>query len=217
MSFLSYIYPEEIYKGSSKFSSEIRVIEDAGRLRLLVNGIEQSGRYIDKILKQALDICKFSSDLNGKKILILGLGGGSLIRTFKSVFPDSSIDVVDIDPVIIKVAKTYFGIEDINRVQIIHSDARQFVVETAKKKQIKYGLIIVDLYIGRSVPDFVWDNTFIQTIRSLVSSHGCVFINVVHDGASLEHVRKLKLILENLFKEVQEIPVDFNTFFLATA
>lgn len=217
MSFLSYIFPQEIYKGSSRFSSDIRVVEDAGSLRLLVNGIEQSGKYIDKILKRACDACRFSSSAPVNKMLLLGVGGGSLIRFFWKLHPGIRIDAVDIDPVIVEVSKKYFKLGDIGGLTFYISDAQRFIQKEAKDTQSTYGLIVVDLYIGRDIPDFVWKRSFMEEIRSLLVKNGSVFINVVHDGVYEEQVYTLRRILKDLFPKVQEIVVDYNTFFLATA
>jgi spermidine synthase len=217
MSFLSYIFPREIYKGSSKFSSDIRVIEDAGSLRLLVNGIEQSGKYIDKILKRALDECEFPSNASVKRMLLLGVGGGSLILFFRKRYPEITIDAVDIDPVIIEVAKTYFKLSEIEKLTFHVSDAHECMKEIAKTKHETYGIVVVDLYIGRDIPEFVWKKEFFKEIRSLLVPGGLVFFNVVHDGAYENRVKKMNHTLRSLFSKLQEIPIDYNTFFLATA
>jgi spermidine synthase len=216
MSLLSYLFPQEIFRGSSAYSTDIRVIEDSGSLRLLVDGIEQSGKYIDKILKRAIDACEFPSSSKIETMLLLGVGGGSLIRFFRKPFPDIAIDAVDIDPVIIQVAQKYFGLVTAKDLHIQNGDALRFVGETAKKNHRKYDLIVVDLYIGRSIPDFVWDREFLEQIHALLRPCGLVFINVVHDGKYEERVKKLRRTLQNLFSKVQEIPVDYNTFFFVT-
>lgn len=150
-------------------------------------------------------------------MLLLGLGGGSLIRFFRHRFPDIAVDVVDVDPVIIHVAKTYFGFKNQSWLNIYEADARTFVDGQAKKTKMRYGLIIVDVYVGRVIPDFVWQQPFFEQIRTLLVPRGLVFINVVHDGVSAERVKTLRTILRSLFRKTQEIPVDYNTFFLATA
>jgi spermidine synthase len=216
MSFLSYIFPQEIYRGSSKFSSDIRVVEDMGSLRLVVNGIEQSGKHIDKILTRAFDACRFSPDVKRDRMLLLGVGGGSLIRLFRTIFPDITIDAVDIDAVIISVAEKYFGLSAIRGLKIYNSDALRFVKDHIKNSRQKYGIIVVDIYIGRDIPDFVWERPFLEDIHSLLTPSGFVFMNVVHDGKYEESVKTLKHTLSDIFSGMKEIPVDYNTFFLAT-
>jgi len=216
MSFLSYIFPRIIYRSSSKYSSDIRVLEDVGKLRLLVNGYEETGKYIDKILKRACDACKFSPATPIERMLLLGVGGGSLIRFFKKLYPHITIDAVDIDPVILEVSQTYFGLGNIKGLTLHNSDALKHVEENAKKKRNTYGIIVVDLYIGRSIPDFVWEQSFFEKINVLLAKNGSVFINVVHDGKCEEYVKKLRSTLQNMFTKTQEIIVDYNTFFLAT-
>jgi spermidine synthase len=216
MSFLSYIFPRELFRGSSLYSSDIRVIEDSGQRRLLVNGIEQSGRYINKILHRACDLCVFPSKLPKDSMLLLGIGGGAFIDIFRKIFPIKTIDAVDIDPVIIDVAKRYFHLDDVKGLNIVTADAESYV-QKQQKYHRKYGLVVVDLYIGREIPGFVWSRAFITSIHSLVASGGLVFINVVHDGTSAKRAEKLEKIVNGLFQTTQVIPVEFNTFFVSTA
>jgi spermidine synthase len=46
------------------------------------------------------------------RILIIGLGGGTLPMTLRSLLPESAIDAVEIDPAVVKAARGYFGFKD---------------------------------------------------------------------------------------------------------
>ena len=43
------------------------------------------------------------------RILIIGLGGGTLPRALERLLPEAQIDVVEIDPAVVRVAQQYFG------------------------------------------------------------------------------------------------------------
>jgi spermidine synthase len=47
-----------------------------------------------------------------KKILIAGLGGGTLPLAFNDLFPDAQIDVVEVDQAVVNVAKEFFFFEE---------------------------------------------------------------------------------------------------------
>ncbi len=47
-----------------------------------------------------------------KRVLIVGLGGGTIPTFLRKHFPETEIDVVDIDPVVVEVAREYFGFRE---------------------------------------------------------------------------------------------------------
>jgi spermidine synthase len=214
MSLLSYIFRREIYRSSSPYNTDICVIEKNSSLRLFVNGIEQSGGSIDSVLRRAYNACIFSSEIH--TMLLLGVGGGSLISMIQKQFPDCHVDAVDIDSEIIKIAKTYFGFQHKRNVTWHISDAFAFVQHAVKKHDSAYDLIIIDLYVGRDIPEFVWNCSFLKYIQMLLAPKGSIFINVVHDERYINNMKKLVEILQSLFKRVQIHPIEYNTFFLAT-
>src|SRR5439155_598853 len=59
------------------------------------------------------------------EILVLGLGGGTVLRLFHEQLSPASITVLERDPRIVEVAKKYFGFESIPGVQLMIGDAKQ--------------------------------------------------------------------------------------------
>src|SRR5690349_204935 len=45
-----------------------------------------------------------------RRILVVGVGGGTLPTFLRRHYPDAAIDAVDIDPDVVQVAKAYFGL-----------------------------------------------------------------------------------------------------------
>ncbi len=62
-----------------------------------------------------------------KKILMLGLGGGSISTYLGRFMPEVAIDTVEIDRRVIEVAKTYFGLRETERVRYLDGDGRVFL------------------------------------------------------------------------------------------
>ena len=93
-------------------------VEDSGDLRCLKFSVKretsnQSCIYKSDPNKMVFTYTKlaFSGLLlkpNPNRILIVGLGGGTLSNTFHQLFPEAIIDNVEIDPAVVKVAKQYF-------------------------------------------------------------------------------------------------------------
>jgi len=161
MSFLSYFIPQLVYHSSSHYNKKIEVREINGRNVLLVNGIQQTGGYTEKLWKEGM------RNIHGKKILVFGVGGGTVF----SNFPDAQITAVDIDPEIIRIGKKYFGLGKLSNLTLIQQDARMFI------SRKKYDLIIVDLYIGNDVPAFVSQKPFLKKCMSFLLPGGQMVIN----------------------------------------
>ena len=117
-----------------------------------------------------------------KKILMLGLGGGSLSTYLGRFMPDVAIDTVEIDRRVIDVAKTYFGIRETERVRYLDADGRVFL---NRNRQL-YDLIILDAYRGGFVPFHLLTREFYALVKQRLAPGGVVASNV-HDGTKLYH------------------------------
>jgi predicted membrane-bound spermidine synthase len=79
-----------------------------------------------------------------KRVLILGLGAGSIPVYLGRFLPDATIDTVELDPGVIDVAKKYFGLLETNRFHLIESDGRVFL----NRHTEPYDLIMADAFTG---------------------------------------------------------------------
>src|SRR3990170_8061841 len=57
-----------------------------------------------------------------RSVLIIGLGGGTIPRALHAVVPQARIDVVEIDPAVVKVARSYFDLGDSSQLNVIEAD-----------------------------------------------------------------------------------------------
>jgi spermidine synthase len=141
-------------------------------------------------------------DLNKvNSVLLLGLGGGSVIQTLRNDFNyQKQITAVDIDPIIIDIAKSEYGVQDTSELKIICQDAIEFV----KQNSQHYDLIIVDLFIDTSIPKEFLTLNFWNDIIKLKSANGVILFN-----ASLEKERSndLKTVIKFLKSKVYQVDV----------
>lgn len=119
---------------------------------------------------------------NPRNILIIGLGGGTVVRALQSILPLSAIDVVEINPSIVGVAKKYFAFQDNEHIRIFHQDGFDFVV-TASNRNQKYDLIIVDAFDEEYVPQSMLSETFISALRHILAGDGLVVVNTFMKSA----------------------------------
>ena len=111
-----------------------------------------------------------------RDVLIIGLGGGTLPTAMASVLPDSHIDVVEIDPAILKVAKTYFGYKPDARTAVTIQDARVFV-KRAQKTGRKYDLVLLDAFDHQYIPEHLLTREYLQEVRSILRPGGILAAN----------------------------------------
>ena len=113
-----------------------------------------------------------------RRILILGLGGGTLPMFIRKHYPDATIDVVDIDPDVVYVAKEFFGFREDSRMQAHVDDGRQFI----EKSRQPYDVIFLDAFGSDSVPAHLTTQEFLQAVRRAVKPGGGVVGNLWGPG-----------------------------------
>lgn len=210
-----FFYPKTVETRNSKINGEIKVTKLLGSYRLIVGGCTQSGGLLNNIWKKALKSSK--KDLNKKqpKILILGFGAGTAAQIIHNYWPQSTITGIEIDPIIIDLAKKYFKIDNIPQVKIIISDAIKWTLEKEKKQKNFYDLILVDMYIGSRLPSEVKNSHFLKALNSIISPDGSIFFNQLIVKGKKQQIIELKTILDEIFVNVRRIRTPANAVFKA--
>jgi predicted membrane-bound spermidine synthase len=115
-----------------------------------------------------------------QKILMLGLGGGSISTYLGRFVPDALIATVELDPGVISAAKTYFGLRETERVRYHAGDGRVFL----NRNSATYDLILIDAYRGGYVPFHLLTREFYALVKKRLAPGGAAAFNV-HDGTKL--------------------------------
>ncbi|MCG8432759.1 MAG: fused MFS/spermidine synthase [Gammaproteobacteria bacterium] len=113
---------------------------------------------------------------NPKSVLIAGLGGGSIPRVFREVFPDTQVDVIEIDPAVVRVAEEYFDFQAGANINVVVQDARVYI-KRALKQNKKYDYIILDAYNGEYIPEHLMTKEFLEECRELLTDNGVLIAN----------------------------------------
>ncbi len=190
----------QLYTGSSIFSDVIEVVETFGNRKLLVNGITQSGRYPQLLFRSGVKRLYTWHQGPMRRILVFGIGGGDVFRLLRTFYSKAHITGVDIDAEILHVAKTYFDIGNISRTTYRIADAKSFVKNSTLNG--RYDCVVVDLYIGNTVPDFVGSRRFLVNISRLLRPGGSVMFNYFSYSHQKEVKQDLLILLRSLFSEV---------------
>ncbi|MCK7589660.1 fused MFS/spermidine synthase [Subsaxibacter sp. CAU 1640] len=197
---LSYIYPIT-KKIKSDYSGFLEITWYNGKKHLNSKNANYSYGALQKVLKfglEQVDLKKVNS------ILLLGLGGGCVIKTLrKDMAYEKHITAVEIDPVVIKIAKGEFGIECSGQLDIICNDAEAFMSLNTKK----FDLIIIDLFIDLQVPSqFMNINFWLRVIESLGSKGDIIFNMAVKNP----NIKQMKSIVSTLKSNTFQVAVHDN-------
>ncbi|MDD3118482.1 MAG: fused MFS/spermidine synthase [Victivallales bacterium] len=113
-----------------------------------------------------------------QRVLFIGLGAGIVPRFVRERFPDTQIDLVEIDPEIPGIAAGYFGFARDDRMDIVIADGRDFINRTRKH----YDVIFIDAYTAVNIPFQLTTVEFFRRIRAALTPHGIMVANIAHLG-----------------------------------
>jgi spermidine synthase len=109
-----------------------------------------------------------------KRVLIVGLGGGTLPMFYRKHYPNMKIDVVDIDPAVVDVAKRFFGFKEDENMKVYVDDGRKFI----EKNKEPYDIIFLDAFSADSIPYDLATKEFLQLVRKAIGPKGIVIANI---------------------------------------
>lgn len=109
--------------------------------------------------------------------LVLGLGAG--VVPIRLAQQGVAVDVVDINPASLEIAQRFFGFEP-KRVKVHVADARTFL----RRCNVTYDVIVVDLFQGDGIPEYIVTQEFFRDLRSCLAGKGVAVFNTLAD---LEH------------------------------
>lgn len=111
-----------------------------------------------------------------KSILVIGLGAGTMPTVFRQLFPKATVESLEIDPVVVTMAKQYFAFRETSK-NVVHTiDARVFVKRAARKNK-QYDLIIVDAFNGEYIPEHLMTKEFFEEVKAILSPNGVLASN----------------------------------------
>jgi spermidine synthase len=112
---------------------------------------------------------------DAKKILIIGLGGGSIPKKLQKEFPSLEIDAVEIDPEVIQLAKNHFNVRDGKNLRLHAQDGRLFLSRT----QNRYDIIMIDAYYSDAMPFHLATREFFELAQRKLTANGIVVANLI--------------------------------------
>ncbi|MBK9346373.1 MAG: fused MFS/spermidine synthase [Burkholderiales bacterium] len=110
-----------------------------------------------------------------RKLLMIGLGGGSLAKFCHRYLPQTHITVVEINPYVIALRRDFAVPDDDERFAIIQDDAAKYVCTTDSK----FDVLLADGFDISGLPEQLSTRHFYENCRNILSHMG-VFIANLH-------------------------------------
>jgi len=187
-------------------------VEDIGYLRVLrFERNRQSSMYLDAPFDTDFEYPAYlhtplALKPDATRTLVIGLGGGSVVKRMWRDYPHMSIDVVELDPEIVEVAHRYFELPRDERIRVFVDDGRTFV-ETASDT---YDIVIVDAFDEDRVPRPLTTEEFLRLARDRLSPDGVVAYNFIGApaGDHSKPFRSLYKTMSNVWRHVRVFMTD---------
>lgn len=164
----------------------IVVTEDSSRrcMRFTItsrSGQNQSCRFLDSPVELVFPYAKMTlSSLLVKdkpeRMLIVGLGGGTLPDTYSRLFPDTEIVISEIDDAVFRVAREFFGFKETDKISVEVGDARVYIKRAGLRGE-KFDLVILDAFNGEYIPEHLMTVEFLEEVKKLLPADGMVVAN----------------------------------------
>ena len=142
-----------------------------------------------------------------KSMLVLGGAGYSFPTYCLGKYQDATIDVVEIDPELTRLAREHFRLKDDPRLKIYHEDARTFLNRSEKT----YDVIVGDAY--KSLYTIPWHLTTVEAAQKtydMLNDGGCVLQNIISSikGKASAFLQAELATYRHVFSNVYVIAVD---------
>lgn len=199
-------FPRIVFQTSSQISGSIIVEEQFGQKLLKVGGITQSGWLVKNFWKKVLKILKKEKAVF-KKVLVLGLGGGTVAPLINHYWPEAKTIGVELDPEVVKIGKDFFGLSHFKNLKTETADAFKWI----KNQKVKFDLILVDLYLGKKFPEKGEQEVFFKDLKKNLNSKGVIVFNRLKTDETVIWETKLR----KEFSSLEKIKATTNLLFLA--
>lgn len=116
-----------------------------------------------------------------KRILMIGLGGGSLPMALRQVLPEALIDTVEIDPAVAQVAEKEFFFKPDALMAVHIGDGRAFVQEAAAAGKA-YDIVFLDAFSKYYIPEHLLTVEFLREVKGILAAGGVVVANTASNS-----------------------------------
>jgi spermidine synthase len=161
--------------------ADLKIIDIAGYTCLAMDGNLQSCRwtqtgqstytYLADMGRAVQTQWERSGRRADFRALVLGVGAGDIFKFLPAAI---AVDAVELDPDILRLAKSHFDLSGSSSMRFFSDDARHFL----RTGPDTYDVILVDLCLGAGVPEHMYSREGFELLKSRVSAGGSVIMNM---------------------------------------
>ncbi len=199
--------PKTLFDATSQYS-HLRVKQDGSKRRLVYvkqvndNQIEYTQSDRDMIDPHNLSMeytrlifssLLFFPDLAGiKRILMIGLGGGVFCPFIRKHLPHATLDIVEIDKMVVDLARRYFDFKESTNINLYIGDGREFIENTDRR----YDLVLSDPYLiigdNYEVPGRLRTVEYYRQVKDILNEGGIFSANIfVEDRLLAQEIKTI--------------------------
>ncbi len=196
-----------VYRKDTRYH-HLLVVDDRTTRYLRFDNSFQSAMYLDDPLRTRYRYTDYfqlglAYRPGARSVLFIGLGGGSAPKRFAHDFPQLDLQVVELDPEVVSVARKYFALP--RSVPVDVEDGRRWL----ERHDRRFDEIAIDAYYSDSVPFHLATREFLQLVRTRLNPGGVVVANVIGSlrGPGSQFLRSVYRTYRNVFPTVTLHPV----------
>ena len=133
------------------------------------------------------------------RIAIIGLGSGIGMANLAHHFPQASMTVIDIDPVVIEMVRDHYPLlrwlegqqcsDGRQRLRMVHADARRFFQDPDLRDAEPYDVIVLDAYTsGSTIPPHLMTREFYREMMAAMDENGILMSNIIGSYRGRKHL-----------------------------
>ncbi len=129
-----------------------------------------------------------------ERVLIVGLGGGSLVKYCHHHLPATRVTVAEISADVIGLRSQFFVPPDDARLSVVHSDGAAYVAQMAGRGE-RSDAILVDAYDRKGIAAPVVERRFLENAKRVLGARGVFVMNlVVEPSDAARHIATIRRI-----------------------
>lgn len=200
-----------MYDEHSRFN-HLRITDNNGVRLLRFERNRQSSMYLNDpfetdfeypgYLHLSLAIAPHATDT-----LVIGLGGGSVVKRMWRDYQHMRLDVVEIDAEVVEIARSFFALPDDERIRVAVADGREYVRHSTEA----YDIVIVDAYDDDRFPRPLMTEEFMRDVAERMKPGGVVAYNFIGSvyGPKSKPFRSLYRTASNVWGNVWVFPIGY--------
>jgi predicted O-methyltransferase YrrM len=191
----SFVARQPVVRRSSEHHPHLEVAVVKGRKVLDGAMVNYSFGGLHEVFREAFERLEVGKrDI--KSVLLIGLGAGSVVHLLRRDFGvRAPITAVEIDPVMVDVAREHFDLDGWRNLEVVVADAAEWIARATRR----FDLVVIDAFYEAQVPASLRTAEFARDLRERIAPGGWLLFNQVSNRPA---ARTDALACAELFQKV---------------